>query len=148
MKQADFYLLSVDKPAARWKLACQLTEKAYLEGRRVFIYCHNQDDAYHIDEYLWSFRPQSFIPHNLQGEGPLPPPAVQIGFGPEPRGFNDILLNLSPTIPDFFQRFEKIITVVNGNEQDKQYARDHYRFYKKQGFHPIAHPFEEEHHES
>lgn len=147
MKQADFYLLSIDKPASRWKLACQLTEKAYLEGHRVFILCQNKEDAYHVDECLWSFRPQSFIPHNLQGEGPLPPPAVQIGFGPEPRGFSDILLNLSLTVPEYFNRFDRIITVVNGNENDKRFARDHYRFYKKNGFHPVAHPHEEEHKE-
>ncbi len=145
MKKADFYLLNVDKLSARWKLACQLTEKAYLEGHRVFIYCQTEDDAYHIDDLLWSFRPQSFVPHNLQGEGPLPPPAVQIGFGPEPSGFNDILLNLSSKIPGYFKRFNRIITVVNGSEMDKEVARDHYRFYKKNGYTPVAHPFEKEH---
>lgn len=144
MKKADFYILNIDKPSARIKLACQLTEKAYLDGHKIFIYCQNEEDAHHMDECLWTFRPQSFIPHNLQGEGPLPPPAVQIGFGPEPRGFSDVLFNLSTTIPSYFQRFERIITVVNGHENHKQYAREHYRFYKKNGFQPIAHPHQEE----
>ena len=41
--------------------------------------------------YCGLLRTTAFIPHNLQGEGPEPPPPIQIGYQEEPRGFNDII---------------------------------------------------------
>lgn len=128
--RVDFYLLNQNQPQAGWLIACRLLEKACLRGHRVFVYCENQDDAALIDELLWTYKDDSFIPHNLQGEGPEPPPAVQIGYGPEPRGFNDILLNMSSTIPPFHSRFQRIMEIVLDNDAAKEISRQHYREYR------------------
>lgn len=128
--RVDFYLLASPEPDARWMLACRLLEKAYLRGHSVFVYCNNQEQAERIDELLWTFRDDSFIPHNLQGEGPEPPPPVQIGYQQEPRGFNDILLNLSDQIPSFHTRFRRIMHLVSNNDESKELSRVHYRDYR------------------
>ncbi|MFC3909522.1 DNA polymerase III subunit chi [Legionella dresdenensis] len=128
----DFYLLSESGSNARWLLACRLLEKAYLRGHRVFVFCNNKEQAELLDELLWTFREDSFIPHNLQGEGPEPPPPIQIGYQGEPRGFNDILLNLSDTIPDFFKRFKRVMEIVGNDDDAKAISRTHYREYKNQ----------------
>jgi len=140
--RVDFYLLANNQPQAAWLVACRLLEKAYLRNHRIFVYCENQQDAEHLDELLWTYKDDSFIPHNLQGEGPEPPPAVQIGFGAEPRGFNDILLNMATTIPPFFERFRRIMEVVCANDEAKEISREHYRFYRKQPFELHTHPME------
>lgn len=127
----DFYLLDKAEP---FEFACKLLEKAYNKGHKVFVYCKNLEDSEHLDELLWTYKDNSFIPHNLQGEGPMPPPAVQIGYTSEPNGFDDILLNLSPTIAPFHQKFQRILHIVTNNEEEKEISRSHYRFYKKQGF--------------
>ena len=132
--QVDFYLLNDSLPQAGWLIACRLLEKAYLRQHRVFVYCENQNDAMLLDELLWTYKDDSFIPHNLQGEGPEPPPAVQIGFGPEPRGFNDILINMASTIPSFYQRFRRIIEIVPNDDDAKNISRQHYREYRSKGF--------------
>jgi DNA polymerase-3 subunit chi len=131
--RVDFYLLASDQPDAKWLVACRLLEKAYIKGHRVFVYCDNNHDAEHLDELLWTFRDDSFIPHNLQGEGPEPPPPVQIGFDKEPRGFNDILLNLSNTIPSFYVKFKRIMELVTNNENEKELSRLHYKEYRAKG---------------
>ncbi|WED42196.1 DNA polymerase III subunit chi [Legionella cardiaca] len=128
--RVDFYLLSSQEDSARWLLACRLLEKAYLRGHRVFTYCGNQQEAHHFDELLWTFKDNSFIPHNLQGEGPEPPPPIQIGYQSEPRGFNDILLNLSPEIPVFHARFKRIMEIVVNNEAAKELSRKNYKEYR------------------
>ena len=128
--RVDFYLLNGDQPEAIWLVACRLLEKAYLHGHRVFVYCESQDDAERLDELLWTYRDDSFIPHNLQGEGPEPPPPVQIGYRTEPRGFNDILLNMSPTIPDYFARFQRVMEIVAADDTAKEISRNHYREYR------------------
>lgn len=138
----NFYLLKNEQPAAKWLVACRLTEKAYLKGHRVYVHCTNQQDAEYLDEMLWAFKEDSFIPHNLQGEGPEPPPPVQIGFNKEPRGFEDILINLAHDVPSFFMKFKRIMEIVSHNEQEKERSRAHYRIYKQRGCDLHTHPLE------
>ena len=128
--RVDFYLLKSIEPQAHLLLACRLLEKAYQRGHRVFVYCDSQKNAEALDELLWTYKDDSFIPHNLQGEGPEPPPAIQIGYGDEPRGFNDILLNMAPTIPPYFSCFRRVMEVVAANDTAKEIGRNHYREYR------------------
>jgi DNA polymerase-3 subunit chi len=131
--RVDFYLLTSDQPQARGLVACRLLEKAYYKGHRVYVFCDNQKDAEFIDELLWTFRDDSFIPHNLQGEGPEPPPPVQIGYDKEPRGFNDILLNMSQQIPPFYNKFKRVMELVSNVEAEKEQSRAHYKEYRSKG---------------
>ncbi|MGM9455042.1 DNA polymerase III subunit chi [Legionella bozemanae] len=131
--RVDFYLLGSDQNDTRWLVACRLLEKAYAKGHKVYVLCNNKQDAELLDELLWTFKEDSFIPHNLQGEGPEPPPPIQIGYEREPRGFNDILLNLSNSIPSFYARFKRIMELVINVETEKEQSRAHYRDYRAKG---------------
>lgn len=131
--RVDFYLIANEEAQARWLLACRLLEKAYTKGHRVYVHCTNQNDAELLDELLWTFRDDSFIPHHLQGEGPEPPPPVQIGYANEPRGFNDILLNLTDEIPAFFTRFKRVMELVSNVESEREQSRVRYKQYRAQG---------------
>ncbi len=137
--RVDFYLLTQTDTDALWLTACRLLEKAYLKKHRVFVYCSHQQDAEHLDELLWTFKPDSFIPHHLQDEGPEPPPPIQIGYQAEPRGFTDILLNLSTTVPPFFTRFQRVIEIVPADETAKAISREHFRIYRQAGAEPKTH---------
>lgn len=128
--RVDFYLLKDTQPQAIWFVACRLLEKAYQRGHRVFVYCDNQKDVEHLDELLWTYKEDSFIPHNIQGEGPEPSPPIQIGCNGEPRGFNDILLNMASSIPTYFSRFKRIMEVVSTNDSAKEISRSHYKEYR------------------
>ncbi|STY30290.1 DNA polymerase III subunit chi [Legionella wadsworthii] len=140
--RVDFYLLSSDQSDARWNVACRLLEKAYAKGHKVYVLCNDKQDAEHLDELLWTFKDDSFIPHNLQGEGPEPPPPIQIGYEGQPRGFNDILLNLTSYIPEFFPKFKRVMQIVLNVESDKELSRAHYRDYRIKGCELHTHPIE------
>ena len=127
--RADFYVLSNDKPQIIWLVACSLLEQAYVRGHTVFVFCEHAQDSSKLDELLWTYNNLSFIPHNIQGEPQTPAPAIQIGCGPEPDGFNDILLNLSTKIPPFFMRFQRILEIVAHEEHAKALSRQHYKTY-------------------
>jgi DNA polymerase-3 subunit chi len=129
--RVDFYLLDKEERTNCFLLACKLLEKAYLKGHTVFVYSDNQEEAETLDELLWTFKDDSFIPHNLQGEGPEPPPVIQIGYQGEPRGFSDILLNLSEQVPPFFQRFKRIMEIIRNQEEAKDRGRERFKHYKK-----------------
>jgi DNA polymerase III subunit chi len=131
--RVDFYLLASDQIDARWMVACRLLEKAYAKGHKVYVLCDNKQDAEFLDELLWTFKEASFIPHNLQGEGPEPPPPIQIGYEREPRGFNDILVNLSSSIPTFYPKFKRVMEIVVNLETEKEQSRGRYRDYRTKG---------------
>lgn len=129
----DFYLLGSEQPQDCWLFTCRLIEKAYTKGHKIYIHCSHQNDAELLDELLWTYKADSFIPHNLQGEGPEPPPPVQIGFDKEPRGFNDIVINLAKEIPPFYRKFKRVIELVPNLESEKEISRSHYKTYRSQG---------------
>ncbi len=137
--QVDFYLLQPESNITKELLACRIIEKAYKLGHKIFIYCANQEATNSLDELLWTYKPDSFLPHNIQGEGPEPPPAIQLGYTTEPRGFNDILINMAPQYPDFYMKFLRIIEIVNPDDTSKENSRKLYREYKKQGFNLKTH---------
>lgn len=128
--RVDFYLLASDAADAHWLVACRLLEKAYSKGHRVYVHCNSQLEAETLDELLWTFKDASFIPHNLQGEGPEPPPAVQIGYAQEPRGYNDILLNMASNIPPFYGKFKRVMEIVPNLESEKEQSRQRYKEYR------------------
>ena len=140
--QADFYLLDSLEPMAREHFACRILEKAYKKGHKVFVFCDDEASVNHLDELLWTFKDDSFIPHNIQGEGPEPPPAIQIGHQTEPRGFNDILLNMSKVVPTFYNKFSRIIEIIDNNEIIKEIGRAHYKQFKQAGLKLQTHTIE------
>lgn len=131
----DFYILNKLEEQADWLFACKLIEKAYELGHEVYILMENKQDALAFDELLWEFEPSSFIPHHIQGEGPKPPPPVQIGFeASKPSHIQDILINFSKAIPKNFKQFKRICEIVTENETIKVIKREHYKFYQGQQF--------------
>jgi DNA polymerase-3 subunit chi len=141
-KRADFYLLSHNDSEARITFLCRIIEKAYLLGHKINVFCPSKQEAEAIDEALWTFKPQSFIPHHIQGEGPTPPPPVQISFEGRPTGHYDILMNLTPEIPAFYSQFNRIIEVILNDDPLKEIARQHYRSYRSWGYIPHLHEIE------
>ena len=129
-QRVDFYLLEGYEKDAVLLVACRLLEKAYLRGHKVFVFCNEKQQAERLDELLWTYKEDSFVPHHLQGEGPTPAPAVQIGYENEPQGFNDLLLNLADAIPPFSKRFRRIMEIVAPDDHAKDISRNHYREYR------------------
>ena len=105
----------------------------YRQNQRVFIYTRDQAQAHEVDELLWSFEPDSFVPHNLTGEGPTNGSPVEISWQP-PRNRRPILINLTDTVPVFANQYSFIVDFVPENESLKTLARERYKHFKQLGF--------------
>lgn len=134
MQQIDFYILSetavTDEPA---RLACRLAEKAWQSGHRVFIHTASSFEAQKVDDLLWTFRQDSFVPHGMYSEpldGTLP---VLVGDGVEPRTQLDVLINLTEDVPSYFERCARIVEVIGASEEARARGRARYRFYRDRG---------------
>ena len=113
--------------------ACFQAANFYRQRQRVFIYTESQQQAHQIDELLWSFNPDSFVPHNLPGEGPNNGSPVEISWQ-SPTNRRAVLINLTSTVPHFAQQFANIVDFVPHDEQLKQLARERFKQYRQMGF--------------
>ncbi len=139
MPRIDFYIMQEGGQKSRLDFTCRLIEKAYKNRHRVYIHTENQNDAFMLDELLWTYRDDSFLPHNLAGDGPEPAPPIQIGFQLKPANQRDILINLSHKIPEFYTQFARIIEIVSHDETIQTLSREHYRAYRSNGFDITTH---------
>ncbi len=138
MSSANFYIIDEKIHceshgiSTHFAQACSLANFYYSQNKKVFIYTDDQQDAFSIDEYLWQFDGDSFVPHNLFGEGPSYGSPVEISWQ-APTHYCSVLINLSLQVPEFSNNFQQIIDFVPFDEQLKIQARKRYTTYKKLG---------------
>ena len=113
--------------------SCFQAAHFYRQNQRVFIFCQDQDQAHQIDELLWSFEPDSFVPHNLINEGQKNGAAVEISWQ-APTNRRPVLINLTSTVPNFAHQFSQIVDFVPSDEHLKQNARERFKAYRQLGF--------------
>lgn len=135
MTQIEFHTLTDPAPEALLDRVAALVSDAYDAGRRVHVHAADQDQAHALDELLWTRDPSSFLPHNLIGEGPKPPPPIQIGWDALEPYHHDLLITLASDVPvAWFSRFQQVMEFIPVEETQKQKARDRYRFYRDRGY--------------
>lgn len=87
--RVDFYLLADQAPSAFWLLACRLLTKAYRQNHNVFVYCKEANEACQLDELLWTYDPNSFIPHCIMGSESSDYSPIHIGWEEEKNTFEE-----------------------------------------------------------
>jgi DNA polymerase-3 subunit chi len=144
LTQAMFYsieeqsaVIGVTEAQLHLHYACLQAAHFYRQNKRVFIYTQDQQSAHDIDEMLWAFDPDSFVPHNLIGEGPQQGAAVEISWQP-PKNRRAVLINLTSEVPNFANQFSHLIDFVPADETLKEQARNRFRTCRQWGYN-VAH---------
>jgi DNA polymerase-3 subunit chi len=124
----DFYFNADD----RLQVACRLAGKAVAKKQRLLIYAPDGDTAGKIDRMLWTWPAIGFVPHCAAHDPLAPETPVLIGGASDfPEGCG-LLLNLAADCPPHFERFERLLEIVD--EGGKDAGRGRYRFYKERGY--------------
>ena len=139
MTEVDFYILQSDTLAARDHFACRLIEKATGIGRQVMVMVEDKNHAQSMSHYLWSFKPESFIPHSIIDEDEHSPkdstlPKVLISWKEPDTQCHDVLINLSREVPEGFSRFQKLSEIVVQDPLLLSVTRSHFTFYRERGY--------------
>lgn len=143
--RVDFYLLAASTSSDRLHFACRLTDKAYQQKQQLLLWCADEKTAHTVDELLWTFADTSFIPHNLVGEGPNPPPPIQVGFGVTfPNHQRQTLINLTTDIISPEAPCRRIIEIVLSEPEATERSRDHFRHYRQRGAELYTHDLRKE----
>lgn len=131
--KVDFYIIAHMDILERLNFCCRLIEKAYDQKHCIYIDCPEEKIAHQLDELLWTFEKGSFLPHNIYGEGPIPPPPIQLGFKETPPHHRDIMINLRDIATNSFQQFQRVCEIITQDEHQRQLGRERFRFYRDQG---------------
>lgn len=134
MTEVDFYILAGEDTRARMQFACRLTDKAYRLGHRVYIHTGSAQQSAQLDELLWTFQQNSFVPHSLYRSDDDTATPVQLGHDAEPDASHQVLINLADSVPLFFSRFERVAELVNAEAGVRHAGRQRYSFYKERGY--------------
>ncbi|MDT8895386.1 DNA polymerase III subunit chi [Halomonas sp. I1] len=141
MTQVDFYILPDTTLDARLDFACRLAETIINKGYRLHLHVEDEAMARTLDDRLWSFRPDAYLPHALLGSEQADSVPATIGWqapAPDETG-TQALLNLHPDIPEWFSRFERVAEIINQHQAVLTAKRDCWQTYKKRGYPVKAH---------
>ena len=139
MPRADFYL--IDKPRFREDpllLVCELAKRAFASEQPTLILARSQSQADALDEKLWEFDENAFIPHQIAGDGDddavtavlIVPPAVS----PPDR---ILVINLRDECAPGL--FERVLEVVAADEAERLGSRERWKTYRQAGFEVAKH---------
>ena len=139
MTQVDFYLIAGAQPRDRHRFVCRLSEKAYRQGHQIYIHTGSAEESQQLDDLLWTFSAESFVPHATleSDEADLSP--ILIGHTTEPEAHHDTLINLTDQVPAAFSRFDRLVELVSQDEGQRTQARDRFKFYRERGYQPNTH---------
>ena len=139
MPRADFYLIA--KPRFREQpllLVCELARKAVHAGQPLLVLAASAAPAEALDDLLWSFDPDEYLPHQIAGmdEGE---DEVEVLIAPPEASpaLRALVLNLrdEPVPPGF----ERVLEVVPADESARAPLRARWRHYQSLGLELAKH---------
>ncbi|MBN4053617.1 DNA polymerase III subunit chi [Haliea sp. AH-315-K21] len=130
MPKVNFYLLKHGQSSEQYTFACRLCEKILSQKLKAYIHTDTQEQAQYLDDLLWSYRPESFLPHCVIGTDLDEDVSIIIGYADKYQKKFDVLINLSQDIPDFHTSFSRIVEIIPADEEAKALGRVRWKHYK------------------
>jgi DNA polymerase-3 subunit chi len=138
--RADFYMIAgkaqfVEQPLL---LVCQLAVKAVSANQPCLIFCESAEQADFLDDLLWDFDGDAFVPHQIVGADEdttdeyeeitpvlLVPPGVETPM-------RSLVINLRAGLPP--NGYERVLEIVPADQAARDPARKRWLEYKQLGF--------------
>ena len=141
MARADFYLIA--KPRFRaepLRLVCELARRAFESEQPALILARDAAQAEELDDLLWSFDPDAYLPHQIAGIADVeddevtPILVVPPGVETPPR---PLVINLRDAAVT--GDFVRVLEVVPSDASTREPLRARWRAYQQRGFELTKH---------
>ncbi|SFR41248.1 DNA polymerase III, chi subunit [Marinobacter daqiaonensis] len=135
-----FHILAGPSPADRNLHAIRLVDKAWQQGDRVCILCDQYSHAEELDELLWNFSPDAFIPHCIVPDSTTrcTDPVGILLCEPVADDWDTVVI-LSEKLPADADRFRRLALVAHNDEAALNVARSQFRQLRALGVEPRVH---------
>lgn len=137
MTRVDFYIHDSLSQLAQNVLMCRITEKAWKKNHKIFVRCLNEKSVKEMDDLMWSFSAESFVPHECQSENHTAP--IIIGEKLSEAIKSDLLVNLGEDVPTTVSKFQRVVEPTGYDESSRNSARVKYKYYQDRGFPIFTH---------
>lgn len=108
----------------------QTVQKHFEQNAAVLILAPNLEAAQYIDQLLWKYPEESFLPHAI-AEGPT---TERIAISTDSRNVNKatVLINLCPAVPANYHEFHTIYELYDQTHPSKEeLSRQRHTFYQQ-----------------
>jgi len=140
MNKADFYLLAGSRPSDLIHFTCKLVEKAFRQEHKIHIQAASPEQLEDLDDALWSFKPDSFLPHTI-GQGQHQDYPITLDIISRNQGHRDLLIILVPELPVNCHEFKRLGLIAPNQDTRLQAARVSYKQLKSEGIDAQIHDF-------
>ncbi|HIA42476.1 MAG TPA: DNA polymerase III subunit chi [Gammaproteobacteria bacterium] len=129
----DFYVLEADATDGRLRLACKIIDRAYRSGHTAYLWARDDHETDLLDDLLWTFSQNSFVPHSRNNHNSDLTTPVHIGHHPPQSGSAEVVVSVADRPVEDYSNFLRIAEVVGFDEAEKQSGRSRFKFYRDQG---------------
>lgn len=134
MPKAHFYL--IDKPRFREQpllLVCELAKRAYAANMSTLILARDPAQAEALDDLLWAFDPDEYLPHQIAGMDADEDEAPVLIASPDAdAALRPLLINLRDAAPS--GQFDRVLEVVPADPAARGPLRERWKHYQTLGF--------------
>ena len=131
--RADVYLIA--KPRFREQpllLVCELARKASDAGMATLVLARDAVQAEQLDDLLWSFDPDAFVPHQIAGAEIDEEEATVLIATPDlDVALRPLVINLRDTAVE--GEFDRVLEVVPADESARAPSRERWKQYAARG---------------
>ena len=135
--QIDFYLLG-DASMDASRFAGRLAMMAWERKQKIFILTETEEQSGVLDDVLWHYPEQRFLPHGLAKDTGSSKAPVTIGTASELEEI-DVVINMALAPVSKPDRFKRILEIVPFSENERGASRDKYKVYRANGITPGTH---------
>lgn len=132
MPSADFYLIA--KPRFREEpllLVCELVRKAHAANLPTLVLARDLEQAEALDELLWAFDDEAYIPHQIAGDDEDDLSPVLIATPDMDVPLRPLLVNLRDAAAE--GSFDRVLEVVPADDSAREPLRERWKAYKARG---------------
>ena len=137
MTEISFYQVKDATPVAVDMAVALLLEKVIKTGHNAVVRCASEDRLERLNNNLWTYKEDSFIPHGDTNDGFAESQPVYLCTGAENPNNADILMTISGAESSDFSTYARVIDVFDASDASIKQARQRWKAFSEKGY-PLA----------
>lgn len=112
----------------------ELVDRAYGKGHKILIRCGSTPEVGRLNDHLWTFHPDAFLPHGTEAESFPEQQPVFLTSGNDNPGKADVLMLMPGADSSSIDEFQLCCVLLDGNDETQiASARTLWKTWKEAG---------------
>jgi len=132
LPRADYYVLPQSDHDSRELFVCRLCDKLSTQRLKIHIHLASDTDLAQLDQKLWSFKADAFLPHTILGQDPAAP--ITLSTDKDAQVEADLLINLDLRSPKCAVGIERVAEIVIQQDEILSASRESFKLRRDAGW--------------